>query len=104
MFVNGGRAPTGKDAIEWAKQGVKLGAGEILLTSMDRDGTKSGYDLTLTKEISKSVNVPVIASGGAGNKQDFYDVFTNGMADAALAASLFHLGVKNKKFEKIFIK
>lgn len=92
VFVNGGRTPTGKDAVEWAKQGVKLGTGEILLTSMDRDGTKLGYDLGLTKQISEMVNVPVIASGGAGNKQDFYDVLTKGKADAALAASLFHFG------------
>lgn len=92
VFVNGGRTPTGKDAVEWAKQGVKFGAGEILLTSMDRDGTKSGYDLGLTKQISEVVNVPVIASGGAGNIQDFYDVLTKGKADAALAASLFHFG------------
>lgn len=92
VFVNGGRTPTGKDAIEWAKQGVKLGAGEILLTSMDRDGTKSGYDLELIRKMSETVNVPVIASGGAGNMQDFYNVFTQGKADAALAASLFHFG------------
>lgn len=92
VFVNGGRTPTGKDALVWAKQAVKLGAGEILLTSMDRDGTKSGYDLTLTKQISEIVNVPVIASGGAGNSQDFYNIFTQGKADAALAASLFHFG------------
>lgn len=95
VFINGGRTPTGKDAIEWAKQGVGLGAGEILLTSMDRDGTKSGYDLELTSKISEIVNVPVIASGGAGNSQDFYNVFTQGKADAALAASLFHFGKLN---------
>lgn len=101
VFVNGGRTPTGKEVREWARQGVKLGAGEILLTSMDRDGTKLGYDLVLTKQISEMVNVPVIASGGAGNKQDFYNVFTQGKADAALAASLFHFGeLKIKDLKK----
>ena len=92
VFINGGRIPTGKDVIEWAKRGVALGAGEILLTSMDQDGTKLGYDLELTKKISESVNVPIIASGGAGKDKDFYEVFTKGKADAALAASLFHFG------------
>lgn len=92
VFVNGGRTPTGKNAVAWAQRGVKKGAGEILLTSMDRDGTKLGYDLELTKKISESVNVPVIASGGAGDMQDFYSVLTQGKADAALAASLFHFG------------
>ena len=101
VFINGGRTPTGKDVIEWAKRGVALGAGEILLTSMDRDGTKLGYDLELTKKISESVNVPVIASGGAGKDQDFYEVFTKGKADAALAASLFHYGeMKIKKLKE----
>lgn len=101
VFVNGGRTPTGNDAIKWAMQGVKLGAGEILLTSMDRDGTKLGYDLALTKQISKMVNVPVIASGGAGDMQDFYSVLTQGKADAALAASLFHFGkLKIKDLKK----
>lgn len=92
VYINGGRTPTGKDAIEWAKEAVVLGAGEILLTSMDRDGTKSGYDLMLTKTLSELIPVPVIASGGAGNMRDFRDVFTVGKADAALAASLFHFG------------
>jgi len=92
VYVNGGRTLTGKDVINWAKQGVSLGAGEILLTSINRDGTKSGYDLELTKKISESVNIPVIASGGAGNEQDFYEVFIKGKADATLAASLFHFG------------
>jgi len=101
VYINGGRTPTGKDVVEWAKQGVALGAGEILLTSMDCDGTKSGYDLELTKKISESVNVPIIASGGAGNNQDFYEVFTKGKADAALAASLFHFGeMKIKELKK----
>ncbi len=90
IYINGGRTGTNIDAVEWAKKAVKLGAGEILLTSMDRDGTKSGYDIALTKKISESVNIPVIASGGAGNKQDFYNIFSKGEADAALAASLFH--------------
>ncbi len=90
VFINGGRTPTGKDAVEWAKAVESLGAGEILLTSMDKDGTKSGYDIELTRAISEAVNIPVIASGGAGTKQHFLDAFTEGKADAALAASLFH--------------
>ena len=76
--MQGGRKPTGLDAVEWAKKGVALGAGEILLTSMDADGTKSGYDIALTKAVSSAVNVPVIASGGAGKLEDFYDVLTEG--------------------------
>nr|WP_319488037.1 imidazole glycerol phosphate synthase subunit HisF [uncultured Caproiciproducens sp.] len=92
VYMNGGRIDTGKDAVEWAKEAVRLGAGEILLTSMDCDGVKSGYDLELTAAISQSVNVPVIASGGAGNMEHFYDAFTEGKADAVLAASLFHFG------------
>lgn len=90
VYVQGGRKPTGLDAVEWAKKGVALGAGEILLTSMDADGTKNGYDIELTKAISSVVNVPVIASGGAGKLEDFYDVIVEGGADAVLAASLFH--------------
>ena len=90
VYVHGGRTPTGIDAIEWAKQGVALGAGEILLTSMDADGTKNGYDISLTKAVSEAVNVPVIASGGAGKLEDFYEVLTEGGADAVLAASVFH--------------
>jgi len=92
VFVNGGRVPTGIDAVEWAIRGVKLGAGEILLTSMDTDGTLAGYDIELTHMIAESVSVPVIASGGAGNISHFVDVLTKGKADAALAASLFHDG------------
>ena len=92
VFTHGGRTPTGKDAILWAKEAESLGAGEILLTSMDADGTKNGYDLALTKAISSAVNIPVIASGGAGKLNDFYDVFTRTLADAALAASVFHYG------------
>jgi cyclase len=90
VFVHGGRTPTGRDAVEWAKEGVKAGAGEILLTSMDRDGTRDGFDLDLTEAIASAVPVPVIASGGAGNKQDFVDVFRETQAEAALAATLFH--------------
>ena len=90
VYVHGGRTPTSIDAIEWAKQGVALGAGEILLTSMDADGTKNGYDIPLTKAVSEAVNVPVIASGGAGKLEDFYEVLTEGGADAVLAASVFH--------------
>lgn len=90
IYKNGGRVDMGIDAIEWAKKAVSLGAGEILLTSMDCDGTKAGYDIELTKAISDAVDVPVIASGGAGNMEHFYDALTEGGADAALAASLFH--------------
>ena len=90
VYVHGGRTPTGIDAIEWAKQGVALGAGEILLTSMDADGTKNGYDIPLTKAVSEAVNVPVIASGGAGKLDDLYEVLAEGGADAVLAASVFH--------------
>ncbi len=90
IYKNGGRIDMGIDAVEWAMQAEKLGAGEILLTSMDCDGTKAGYDIELTRTISDSVSIPVIASGGAGNKDHFYDAFTKGKADAALAASLFH--------------
>lgn len=90
IYKNGGRVDTGIDAIEWAGKVERLGAGEILLTSMDCDGTKSGYDLALTKAIAESVSIPVIASGGAGKKEHFYDALTEGKAEAALAASLFH--------------
>ena len=90
IYKNGGRIDVGIDAVEWAARVEKLGAGEILLTSMDCDGTKAGYDLELTRAISENVNIPVIASGGAGTKEHFYEAFTEGKADAALAASLFH--------------
>ena len=90
VYVNGGRIDTGIDALEWAVKADKLGAGEILLTSMDCDGTKSGYDIELTRTISENVSVPVIASGGAGTMEHFKDALTVGKADAALAASLFH--------------
>jgi cyclase len=92
VYVNGGRVPTGLDVIEWATRGVELGAGEILLTSMDADGTLAGYDIALTRRIAESVSVPVIASGGAGTPSHFAEVLINGKADAALAASLFHDG------------
>ena len=90
VFLNGGRVATELDAMEWAKKGVALGAGEILLTSMNADGTKQGFEIDLTRMVSEAVNVPVIASGGAGGEQHFVEVFTEGKADAALAASIFH--------------
>lgn len=90
VYLNGGRIPTGIDAVEWAKEAYARGAGEILLTSMDCDGQKNGYDIELTHAVSTSVGIPVIASGGAGKKEHFYDAFTKGAADAVLAASLFH--------------
>ncbi len=90
IYKNGGRIDVGIDAVEWAAKVCKLGAGEILLTSMDCDGTKAGYDIELTRQISEAVSIPVIASGGAGTKEHFYDALTAGGADAALAASLFH--------------
>jgi cyclase len=92
VFINGGRIPTGLSVLDWAEQSVALGAGEILLTCMDRDGTKNGFDIKLTQMVSERVQVPVIASGGAGNMDDFVEVFRRGKADAALAASLFHFG------------
>lgn len=90
IYKNGGRIDVGIDAVEWAMKVEKLGAGEILLTSMDCDGTKAGYDLDLTRQIAENVSIPVIASGGAGTKEHFYEALTEGKADAALAASLFH--------------
>ncbi|MBP3887564.1 MAG: imidazole glycerol phosphate synthase subunit HisF [Cellulosilyticum sp.] len=90
VYIHGGRIPTGIDAVAWAKEAEQRGAGEILLTSMDCDGTKQGYDLELTRAISEAVQIPVIASGGAGNKAHFLEAFNEGKADAALAASLFH--------------
>lgn len=100
VYLNGGRVNTGIDAIEWAKKAESLGAGEILLTSMDCDGTKTGYDLELTKTVSESVSIPVIASGGAGTMEHFLDAFRDGKADAVLAASLFHF----KEIEIIELK
>jgi imidazole glycerol-phosphate synthase subunit HisF len=92
IHLNGGRVETDIDAVEWSKQGVSLGAGEILLTSINADGTKAGFDIELTRVVSTSVPVPVVASGGAGSMQDFAEVFLDGRADAALAASVFHFG------------
>lgn len=90
VYINGGRVNTGKDAVKWAIEAEKLGAGEILLTSIDRDGTKKGYDLELTRTVAENTGIPVIASGGAGNMEHFLEVLTVGKADAVLAASLFH--------------
>lgn len=90
VYIHGGRTPTGLDALNWAERGVALGSGEILLTSMDRDGTRDGYDLELTRAIAERVGVPVIASGGAGTMEHLFEAFTLGKADAALAASIFH--------------
>ncbi|SFL79397.1 imidazole glycerol phosphate synthase subunit HisF [Pelosinus propionicus] len=92
VYINGGRTPTGLDVLDWVKQATAMGAGEILLTSMDKDGTKDGYDIKLTRAVSEAVGVPVIASGGAGDMVHFYDVLTAGKADAVLAASVFHFG------------
>lgn len=92
VYIDGGRTPTGMDTIEWVKKVERMGAGEILLTSMDTDGTKAGYDIELTHLVSESVNIPVIASGGAGKLEHFYEVLTEGKADASLAASVFHYG------------
>ncbi len=92
VFSHGGRRPSGRDAVEWAALGQRLGAGEILLTSMDNDGTHAGYDVELTKAVSEAVRLPVIASGGAGTARHMYDAMTAGGADAALAASIFHFG------------
>ena len=104
VFINGGRTPTGINALVWAEKVARLGAGEILLTSMDFDGTKHGYDLELTKSITGKVNIPVIASGGAGKLEDFYNVFVEANADAALAASLFHYQEFSVKQVKNYLK
>ncbi|HYF48022.1 MAG TPA: imidazole glycerol phosphate synthase subunit HisF [Planctomycetota bacterium] len=104
VFIHGGRIDTGKDAVEWAREGVRRGVGEILLTSMDADGTKNGYDLELTRTISDAVDVPVIASGGAGNLEHLQQALTDGRADAALAASIFHYGTYTLKQAKDFLK
>ena len=104
VFIEGGRTPTGKDAVKWAKEAERLGAGEILLTSMDYDGTKDGYDLSLTAAVSRAVNIPVIASGGAGTLGHFYDVFAKTKADAALAASVFHYKELKVKDVKKYLK
>jgi len=104
VFIHGGRTPANIDAVEWAEKMVTLGAGEILLTSMDRDGTKDGYDLELTRAISRSVTIPVIASGGVGSMAHMYEGFTQGEADAALAASIFHYRQHSIKEVKQYLK
>jgi cyclase len=95
VYVSGGRVPTGRDAIQWAQEAAASGAGEILLTSMDRDGTQSGFDCDLVRAVAETVSIPVIASGGAGSARDFIEVLREGRADAALAASIFHFGLEN---------
>jgi cyclase len=104
VYTDSGTTSAGLDAIEWAKKAEKLGAGEILLTSMDCDGTKNGYDIELTRRVSEAVNIPVIASGGAGNLQHLYDVISEGKADAVLAASIFHYGEYTISEAKIYLK
>jgi cyclase len=104
VFTHGGRRPTGKDAVRWAQEAETRGAGEILLTSMDRDGTKQGYDVELTRAVSSAVTVPVIASGGAGAPEHFHEAFASGGASAALAASLFHFGELTIGGVKEFLK
>jgi cyclase len=95
VFVAGGRTPTGRDALQWVREAAAYGAGEILLTSMDCDGTQAGFDCELTRMVADAISIPVIASGGAGSARDFIDVFQSGRADAALAASIFHFGIEN---------
>ena len=104
VFIHGGRTPTGLDAVGWAIEVQKLGAGEILLTSMDKDGTKDGYDIELTRAVVSSVNIPVIASGGAGSLEHLRDVFTQANADAALVASIFHYGEHTVREAKKYLK
>lgn len=104
VYINGGRTPQGIDAIEWAKKAASLGAGEILLTSMDRDGTKDGYDIELTKKVAGAVSIPVIASGGCGTLEHFREALTEGKADAALAASVFHFKEFSIKEVKKYLK
>lgn len=104
VYINGGRTPTGIDAVKWAKEVYKLGAGEILLTSMDTDGTQTGYDIKLTKIVSDSIRIPVIASGGAGKLSHLYDVLTKGNADAVLAASIFHYKTYTVKTVKKYLR
>ena len=104
VFINGGRIDTGIDVIKWIEEATKLGAGEILLTSMDSDGTKNGFDLELSRKVSEVTNVPVIASGGGGSLKDFKNVFIEGKAHAALAASLFHYGELSIKEVKLYLR
>ena len=104
IFKNGGRVDMGMDAVEWAKKAAQLGAGEILLTSMDGDGTKAGYDIELTKAVAEAVDIPVIASGGAGTLEHFYDALTEAKAEAVLAASLFHYKELEIKEVKEYLK
>ncbi|GAB4312991.1 MAG: imidazole glycerol phosphate synthase subunit HisF [Promethearchaeota archaeon] len=104
VYVHGGRTPTGKDAIAWAKEVERLGSGEILLTSMDRDGVKTGFDVQLTRAVAEAVGIPVIASGGAGGPETFLEVFKEGAADAALAASVFHYGEYTVNQVKAYLK
>ena len=104
VYINGGRTPTGIDALEWGRYVEQLGAGEILLTSMDMDGTKKGYDIELTEIFSENLNIPIIASGGAGNLEHLYRVLTEGKADAALAASIFHFREYSIKETKEYLK
>ena len=104
VYLNGGRINTGRDAVDWAAEAEKLGAGEVLLTSMDCDGTKNGYDIELTRSISEAVKIPVIASGGAGTMEHFYEALTVGKADAVLAASLFHFREMEIRDLKMFLK
>jgi len=104
VFLHGGRTPTGINGLEWAKEAEKMGAGEILLTSMDKDGTKDGYDVKITKLISESVNIPVIASGGAGNLEHLYKGIEDGKADAVLAASIFHFKEYSIKEAKEYLR
>ena len=104
VYVNGGRTPTGIDAVEWAIRGEKLGAGELVLNSIDADGVKTGFDIELNRIVSESVSLPVIASGGAGTKEHFLDVFKEGKADAGLAASVFHFGEIDIRELKQYLK
>jgi imidazole glycerol-phosphate synthase subunit HisF len=103
-YVHGGRKPTGRDAVGWAQEAERRGAGEILLTSMDRDGTGKGFDCELTRSVAQAVRIPVIASGGAGGAQDFAEVFREGLADAALAASIFHFGLSSLSDLKLHLR
>src|SRR5438552_13210927 len=104
VFTHGGRRPTGRDAVEWAREASRLGAGEILLTSMDRDGTKDGYDLELTRAITTAVAIPVIASGGAGTLEHLWEGLVDGSADAVLAASIFHFGLHTVPEAKAYLR